>query len=468
MIKKCKVGFVAVLLAFCQTALAKSDMPDFRTLVKNNAKTVVQIDTVTEEKPVATQGYGGQEIPDLFRYFFEGPNGMMPQPRMQPQPKPRRGRASGSGFIIENDGYIMTNAHVVKDTETITVTMTDQKEYDAELIGLDVKSDIAVIKIDAKNLPTAKVGNSDDVEVGEWVLAIGSPFGFEYTATKGIISAVSRSLPDGQYVPFIQTDAAVNPGNSGGPLFNLDGEVIGVNTLIYSRSGGFNGLAFAVPMNTAMDVAEQLRENGSVSRGWLGIGLQQVTQDLADSFGLDSPTGALVSMVVEGSPAEAGGLQQGDIILAVNDETVISSGDLPPIIGRIRAGTKAKIKVLRNQKEKVLTVEIGELAQDGQVSQGKSSSSRNTTFGFDVVDIPENVAAKYDLGYGVMVKGVARNSLAAKQGFAAGDVILSINQRKVKDRKTFNALIKDLEKNKVHAFLVKRRDNTRFVPFEVR
>lgn len=466
MIKKCKVGFVAVVFMLCQTALAKSEMPDFRTLVKNNAKTVVQIDTVTEEQPVAMQGYGGQGIPDIFKYFFEGPNGMMPQPRTQPQP--RRGRASGSGFVIEKDGYIMTNAHVVKDAETITVTMTDQKEYDAELIGLDVKSDIAVIKVDAKNLPTAKIGDSDKVEVGEWVLAIGSPFGFEYTATKGIVSAVSRSLPDGQYVPFIQTDAAVNPGNSGGPLFNLKGKVIGVNTLIYSRSGGFNGLAFAVPMNTAMDVAEQLRENGSVSRGWLGIGLQQVTQDLADSFGLDLPTGALVSMVVEGSPAEAGGLQQGDIILSVNDEAVVDSGDLPPIIGQLRAGTKAKITVLRNQKEKVLTVEIGELAQDGNVSQGKSSSSRNTKFGFDVVDIPKNVAEKYDLAYGVMVKGVARNSLAAKQGFAAGDLILSINQRKVTDKKSFHQLMSGLEKNKVHAFLVKRRDNTRFVPFEVR
>ena len=280
---------------------------------------MVKISVTTERKLTSAQPntpqFDSEQVPEFFRRYFEN----LPQ---QPSPRSHQGGGFGSGFVLSQDGFIVTNAHVVKDATEITVSLPDRRQFDATLIGSDVRTDLALLKVDATALPVLELGDSDDLNVGQWVLAIGSPFGFEYTATQGIVSALSRSLPDGNYVPFVQTDVAVNPGNSGGPLFDLDGKVVGVNSQIYSRSGGYMGLSFAIPVNVVKTVTEQLKNNGYVSRGWLGVSIQNLDKSLADSFGLDRPEGALVSKVTADSPAAKAGIQTGDVILGFGCRTV--------------------------------------------------------------------------------------------------------------------------------------------------
>lgn len=456
---------IKTLTLFSAVALSPGiradELPDFTALIKENAKTVVQIDS--QSSPTAARGSSKHPNDlvapeDLLRYFFEGP-GFGPSP-MQPRTQ-RPSRSHGSGFFIDDKGYILTNAHVVKGGDDITVSTTDRKEYAAELIGLDERTDVALLKIKHKKSPAAKIGNSDTLEVGNWVLAIGSPFGFDYTATKGIVSAVSRSLPDGTYVPFIQTDAAVNPGNSGGPLFNLKGEVIGINSQIYSNTGSFNGLAFAIPINTAMNIAKQLREKGFVSRGWLGVAIQNVDHNLANSFGLDSPTGALVSSVVEDSPAEDAGIRAGDIILSFNGQTIDESADLPPIVGTVSADSEVDVEIMRNGKKKTLSVTVGELDEGEKVTGNKKQSVKNK--GLTVAELTAKQRKALSVEQGVVIQSVAANSKAAKAGFRAGDVIININNIPVKNTKSFKRAMKNLPDDKPSAILVIRKGRSLFI-----
>lgn len=435
-----------------------TDLPDFSALIKENAPTVVQIDSRTHTKVSSQQIPKGQIAPeDLLRYFFDGP-GARPQ-----LPQSRPSASHGSGFFIDETGYILTNAHVVNGSDEITVSTTDQTEYDAELIGLDERTDVALLKIKKQGLSAAKIGNSDEVEVGNWVLAIGSPFGFDYTATKGIVSAVSRSLPDGTYVPFIQTDAAVNPGNSGGPLFNLKGEVIGINSQIYSNTGSFNGLAFAIPINTAMNIAQQLKSKGFVSRGWLGVAIQNVDQDLAQSFGLKKPHGALVSAVIEDSPAEVAGIKTGDIILTFDGKKIKKSSALPPIVGTVEAGTKTQVTLLREGRRKTLEVTIGELDEGGN-SQASFTTDKSHEHGLYVSKLSEKQKTALNVDSGVVIKHIASGSRAEASALRVGDVIININNQNIKNTKDFDAALTDLQSDKPVAVLIIRQGRSLFVP----
>ena len=324
-------------------------MPDFSTLVEREGPAVVNV-TVSRKTPVADTRQGpGRRAP---MPFFFGPSPNMPQPMPQ--------AAQGSGFIIKADGYILTNAHVVAGAEDVTVKLTDKREFAAKVVGVDPRTDVAVLKVEAKDLPTVHVGDPSRVKVGQWVAAIGSPFGFENSISAGIVSAKGRALPDGTYVPFIQTDVAVNPGNSGGPLFDLSGQVVGINSQIYSRTGGYMGLSFAIPIDIAMDVANQLQTQGKVTRGRIGVQIQEMSAALAKSFGLEQPTGALVSSVEKDGPADKAGFKTGDVILEFNGKAVSDSRELPLIVGAVKPGTDATAKVRREGKEQTLHVTIGE------------------------------------------------------------------------------------------------------------
>ncbi|MGI9332848.1 MAG: Do family serine endopeptidase, partial [Gammaproteobacteria bacterium] len=346
-------------------AASAQRLPDFTELVERSAEAVVNISTTQKRR--ATNPLNrpeGIEIPDLpegspfnefFRRFFgEGAE------------EEYRTPSQGSGFVISDDGYIVSNNHVIRDADQVIVRLSDRREFKAEVIGGDDRSDIALLKIDATGLPVVNVGSGYNVKVGEWVLAIGSPFGFEHSATAGIVSATGRSLPRENYVPFIQTDVAINPGNSGGPLFNLEGEVVGVNSQIFSRTGGFMGLSFAIPIDVAMDVADQLRTKGRVSRGWLGVLIQDVTRELAESFGMNKPEGALIAKVLEDSPADEAGFEVGDVVLSFNDQPVGESSDLPPIVGRTRVGARVPVEILRDGESKILHVLTAELPEEAK------------------------------------------------------------------------------------------------------
>ncbi len=452
-----KTTLFSLLFGFLSVANT-AELPNFTSLIKDSAKSVVQIESINlgsvqSEEPITQD--------DLLRYFFENPGARSRQynPRQQARPS----KSHGSGFFMDANGYVITNAHVVRGADKIVVSTTDQKEYSAKLIGLDKKTDIALLKIEIENAPAAKIGDSDKAEIGNWVLAIGSPFGFDYTATKGIISAVSRSLPDGTYVPFIQTDAAVNPGNSGGPLYNLKGEVIGVNSQIYSNTGSFNGLAFAIPINVAINVAKQLKGQGYVSRGWLGVSIQGIDQELANSFGLDKPMGALIAGLVENGPAAKGNLKVGDIIIELNGKRLDKSSSLPPIIGSIPVNTEVKVKVIRAGKEKVLTVKIGEL-DEGNKTKKIITEKKQSNKGFTVSNLDKQKLEKLGLSTGVFVEKIGKGSIAEKAGFERGDIIISVDNNIVTDSTEFIGLINEIPNGKTVAVLVYRKGRNIFIP----
>ncbi|MEE3161446.1 MAG: DegQ family serine endoprotease [Pseudomonadota bacterium] len=440
---------------------AHADLPDFRDLVKETSPAVVNISTVqhAQQKSALSGQYGmPDDMPEIFRHFFG---------RQFPQgPVPRRDSNSlGSGFIVSDDGYILTNNHVVQGADEIIVRLNDRRELEAVLIGADPSSDLAVLKVDADDLPTVELGDSDKLDVGEWVVAIGSPFGFDYSVTAGIVSAKGRSLPNENYVPFIQTDVAINPGNSGGPLFNLEGQVVGINSQIYTRSGGFMGVSFAIPINVAMDVAEQLKSKGKVSRGWLGVVIQEVNKDLAESFGLDRAAGALVVQVVDGSPAESSGLVSGDIIVKVNGKDVQLSSDLPHLIGRLRAGDTAKLSVVRAGKRKTIDVEIGALPEsdDIQLSSNTLPAERKSNrLGLVVSDIPAGKSNEQ----GVVVTDVNRGP-ASMSGVVRGDVITMINGQRISSVADFERVVKDLPSNRSVPMRIVRRGQASFIPLRV-
>jgi len=339
--------------------VVQAALPDFTQIVEAAKDSVVNISTKTKaRKSKSAESPSIPNLPEdspfgeLFEKFFD---------RENPHERRREAQSLGSGFIISKDGYILTNHHVIAGADEVIVRLSNREEYVAKIIGSDEAADVAVLKVDADDLPTLKFGDSDDLKVGEWVLAIGSPFGFDHSVTAGIVSAKGRSLPGDNYVPFIQTDVAINPGNSGGPLFNLDGEVVGINSQIYSRTGGFMGLSFAIPIEMAVDVANQIKETGHVSRGWLGVLIQEVTRELAESFGMDNPQGALVAKVLENSPAEDAGLQVGDVIIEFNGKKVMRSSSLPPLVGRSAVGKDAKVTIIRNRSREQIKVRIAEL-----------------------------------------------------------------------------------------------------------
>ena len=430
-------------------------LPDFTALVERYGPAVVNISVTGTIKTAGASPFPG--MPDFgpddpFHQFFRA------LPRMQPRDVPMRGE--GSGFIVDPNGIVLTNAHVVNDAKEVTVKLTDRREFTARVLGKDTASDIAVLKIDARNLPTVQLGHATDVKVGEWVLAIGSPFGFENTVTAGIVSAKGRSLPGGSYVPFIQTDVAVNPGNSGGPLFDLDGEVVGINSQIYSNSGGYEGVSFAIPIGVAMNVSQQLQAHGHVTRGKLGVLIQEVNQPLADTFGLERPRGALVARVEDNSPASAAGLKTGDVILAVNGQPIESSTELPERIAALQPGTQAELRVWRDRQARDIKVRVGALT-DKQVAENDDDSDSNSgRLGLAVRPLTPDEKSESDLHKGLVVESVS--GAAAQAGIQPGDVILSANGKEVGSAEELRKIVKRSDK---HVALLIQRGNTQiFVP----
>ncbi|MCB1749259.1 MAG: DegQ family serine endoprotease [Gammaproteobacteria bacterium] len=467
--------FAAALTCALPAPAAITGLPDFTQLARDNSPAVVNISSTI--KPAKSEdklphGFSLPDMPDdgplseFFRRFFgeEGPG--MPPGGIDPR------TSLGSGFIISADGYVITNFHVVREADEVVVRMSDRSEYKAEVIGSDPRSDIAVLKIttDAR-LPTVKLGSSEELEVGEWVLAIGSPFGFDYSVTAGIVSAKGRSLPNENYVPFIQTDVAINPGNSGGPLFNLDGEVVGVNSQIYSRTGGFMGVSFAIPIHVVMNVYEQLRDKGSVTRGWLGVLIQDVTAELAESFNMDKPRGALVSKVLADSPAKQGGLETGDVIVTFNGRAVEQSSDLPPIVGATQVGDKIPVEVIRGGKRQTVTIEIGALPDDddeialGEAPESKSNVDERLGVAVRNLDAEQREALQVDAG-GVLIEDI-ENGPAYDAGLRAGDVVLQLNNQKITDAKQFLDVVAKLPQGKTVPVLVQRQGNPLFLAMKI-
>jgi|TARA_B110000196_G_scaffold82868_3_gene71565 serine protease Do len=448
-----------------------ASLPDFTELVEETSPSVVNIATIkhaTNYTNLAEHYNLPPEVPELFRHFF-GPHGFDKAPGRGQPGQPKQEKSSlGSGFIISSDGYILTNNHVIKDADEIIVRLDDRRELTAQLIGADERSDLALLKVDAKGLPEVELGDSDKLKVGEWVLAIGSPFGFDYSVTAGIVSAKGRSLPNESYVPFIQTDVAINPGNSGGPLFNLEGEVVGINSQIYTRSGGFMGVSFAIPISVAINVAEQLKEKGKVSRGWLGVVIQEVNKDLAESFGLRKAKGALVAQLVPGSPAELGGLQSGDIITAFNGQEINLSSDLPHKVGRIKPGTEAKLSIVRNGKFKTIRLEIGALpdGDDLKLSQNTQQPERQKNR-LGLVVAPLNSQQQRSYGDGVLVQRVDNGSAAAMAGIVKGDIVTIIYGEKTSTVDDFNRIVKALPTGRSVPMQIIRRGAAMFIPLRL-
>lgn len=429
-------------------------MPDMAGIVARYGAAVVNISITGNQQ---TRGSVPELDPDDPFYEFFRRFGM---PRGKGGSQPIRGQ--GSGFIISADGTILTNAHVVEDASEVMVKLTDRREFKAKVLGLDKNTDVAVLKIEARNLPTVVIGNSANSRVGEWVLAIGSPFGFENSASAGIISAKSRTLPDGSYVPFLQTDVAVNPGNSGGPLFNMAGEVIGINSQIYSRSGGYQGLSFAIPIDLAMNVEQQLVKHGKVQRGKLGVTIQEVNQALADSFGLAKPTGALINAVEPGSPADKAGLKPGDVILAVNDREVGNSGELPAQIATMASGESARLKIWRKGNPQEVTVKIGTFGNESRQSKVETPVSKGR-LGVSVRPASPQEQRQLGAGGGLIVEEV--DGAAARAGLRVGDVIISINGEPVSTPEQLRAIIS--KAGKKAALLIQRGDTRIFVPVDL-
>ena len=456
-----KTLLLIVLLPILAVTKSFADtLPDFSGLVEEEGDAVVKISVIASAPESAGSGIPGldpEQIPEQFRRFFE----QMPNAPQQP---PRQGAGFGSGFIISDDGYVITNAHVVDNATEIRVGLHDRREYQAELIGSDPASDIALLKLDAEQLPIVRIGDSDDLRVGEWVLAIGSPFGFEHTATQGIVSALARSLPDDTYVPFIQTDVAVNPGNSGGPLFNTDGEVVGVNSQIYSRSGGYQGLSFAIPVNVAMSIANQLKDKGFATRGWLGVSIQNVDQALARSFGLDRPEGALIAQVVEGSPAEKAGFDSGDIILEFNGRDIVYSSELPPAVGSVIPGDTVDVLILRNGEQQTLEVTIEPLDEGERVAAlPVDAASDQSRLGAEVAAVSAEQMEQMGVTHGAMVSELDPEGAAATAGILSGDVILSINREKIDSVETLASIVGKAPSDEAIPVLVQRGTSPMFL-----
>ncbi len=432
-----------LLLAVAAQVSSAQTLPDLTQLFEKNQPSVVSITVLGKERPNPFNDFSfppGSPFEEFFR-----------------RPPTDRPSGSGSGFILEADGLIATNAHVIADADQITVHLADGRKLPAKLLGSDTRSDVAILKIDAKDLPTVTIGDSDKLKVAQWVMAIGSPFGFDYTATQGIISSLGRNLPSDSYTPFIQTDVAVNPGNSGGPLFNLEGQVIGINSQIYSRTGSYSGISFAIPINLAMDVIEQLKTGGTVARGWLGVSIQAIDPDLAQSFGLEKDKGALVAQVMDDSPAAKASLQAGDIILEFNGQKIDTSRALPNIVGQTKPGQTVDLKVFREGKEQTLPITIEQLPDDLNAVSGRGQDSFSQGSARNPLKIQVQASTN-----GVVVSAL-EDGPAARAGVQEGDIILQLNGKKVSNIEDFKKVISQLPKKRVIPILVQRGNGSLFM-----
>lgn len=461
--------FYGVLMFLLAIDASYAQLPDFTEMVKTNGDAVVNISTTQKAPDPQAAGADQQQMPEdmppemeeFFRRFFQGPGRGY---------SPRETNSLGSGFVISKDGYVLTNHHVVNNASEIVVKLKDRRELIAKLIGSDESTDVALLKVEAKDLPVVEVGSPEQLQVGEWVLAIGTPFGFDQSVTAGIVSAKGRSLPDGNYVPFIQTDVAINPGNSGGPLFNMQGKVVGINSQIYSRSGGYMGLSFAIPIDVAMNVVDQIKSKGKVSRGWLGVQIQDVTRQLAESFGMDRPHGALVSKVIPGGPAEKAGIQIGDIIVEFNGQVIETSGELPPRVGMTPIDEKAKVKIIRQGDKQDISVKIGLLPAQAAASTNTPAAAPETAvnrLGLAVADLTAEQRQQSQVEKnGVLVQKVNKG-IAMDAGIQPGDIILRIQNNVVRDAAEFNSIVAKLPVEKSIALLVQRNGSPVFLAFKI-
>lgn len=450
--------FVAVFFLVTVSS-AQAQLPDFTSLVEDVSPAVVKINTVSKGRKQQAQQIPQGQIPEIFRDFFE---------QRQRQQKPRPARSMGSGFVISSDGYILTNHHVVEGADEIQVLFADRQEYAATVVGSDRRSDLALLKIEARNLPTLGFASADSLKVGAWVLAIGSPFGLDYSVTAGIVSAIGRSIPTEKgenYVPFIQTDVAINPGNSGGPLFNLKGQVVGINSQIYSRSGGSIGLSFAIPASVAVGVIEQLKDHGSVQRGWLGVAIQDVNKNLAESLQLGTPQGALINAVEPDSPADRGGIKPGDVIVRFDGQAIVDSGDLPHVVGMVTPGENAKVEIYREGKRKKLTIEVGALDTDkGSVAESNDGTDR---LGLIVEELDDQERRALRLRGGVLVRQVSPDSAAAESMLQAGDIIVQLGYSRIDDLDEYSQVIEELPSNTPVAIRFYRQGRAIFRTIEI-
>lgn len=452
--------------AIAQTS-ARAALPDFADLAEQVGPSVVNIRTMEKVGHRGMQGSMDDDMLEFFRRFgIPMPNAPRQGPRQnRPQQEEDVPRGVGSGFIVSSDGYIMTNAHVVKGADEVLVTLTDKREFKAKIIGADERSDVAVVKIEASGLPAVKIGDVGKLRVGEWVMAIGSPFGLENTVTAGIVSAKQRET--GDYLPFIQTDVAINPGNSGGPLLNMRGEVVGINSQIYSRSGGFMGISFAIPMDEAMRVSDQLRSSGRVSRGRIGVQIEAVTKEIADGLGLAKPQGALVRAVESGSPAEKAGVEAGDVIVKFDGKPIEKSIDLSRFVGATKPGAKSTVTVHRKGGTKDLAIVVAELEPDGKPgnrSNGKDDRSKAPSaqsLGLVVTDLTD--AQKKELGLKSGVRVESATDVAARAGLREGDVIVQLAGHEVSNAKEFDAVLSKADKAKALTVMFRRGNWTQFV-----
>lgn len=450
-------GFIASALVVFSIGAANAALPDFTELVEESVPAVVNIEARSNGESAI--GADQQEVPEFFRRFFEGP-GQMPQ-------QPRERVSTGSGFIVSKDGYVMTNHHVVDGADEIIVRLNDRSEFEATVVGSDESSDVALLKVDGDDLPTLPFGDSDLLKPGEWVVAIGSPFNFDYSVTAGIVSAKGRSFSQQQYVPFIQTDVPINRGNSGGPLINMRGQVVGINSQIFSSTGGYMGLSFAIPIEIADSVAKQLRENGRVARGLLGVGIQDVTKELADTLGLEEVEGALVNHVEPGGSADRAGIEVRDVILEFDGTPIPRFSALPPVVGNTPPGTKAPVVVFRDGKRKTIEVEIDELPSDVVAgSTGGNSAPEDTShFGVVVGDMTVEEQRATGQESGVIVRRVVGQS-ALRAGLRVGDVIVMVDRVNVADLDDYEDAVESLDEDASVALLVKRGNATSFVVIE--
>jgi len=437
--------------------------PNFTEVVEKNIPAVV---IVHAKKKILGNNNINQSMPNLpeelkpfLDKFFDGENGNPSEPRKAP--------SFGSGFILTKDGYIMTNNHVIANSDEITITMSDQTELSAKLVGSDERSDLALLKVDADDLPTVNIGTSENLKLGEWVLAIGSPFGFDHTVTAGIVSGKKRNLPNESYVPYIQTDVAINPGNSGGPLFNLKGDVVGVNAQIYTRSGGFMGVSFAIPAETLSNVYKQLKKDGKVKRGWLGVYIQEVDKDLAISFGLDKPKGAVVAKILDKSPAQKSGLMQGDIILSFDNKDVKKSKDLPLLVGSTEVNRSVKVKILRNKSIIYKNITIEELPEDNQIASMREKPVDNKIIsGLTVSDINENTKKSLNIYGGIKVDQISSEQLNQSK-IQVNDIITHINNKPIFNVKDFSKKIQNIKDNSVANLLVYRNSTPVYLAIKI-
>ena len=436
-------------------------LPDFTGLVEKQAAAVVNISTTQ----IIHNAQGIPNFPEgdpLFEFFRRF---------APPMPREQESQSLGSGFIFSADGYIMTNAHVVDSANKITVRLTDKREFVAKVIGADKRTDVALLKIEANNLPKITVGNPDKLKVGEWVVAIGSPFGFDSSVTAGIVSAKGRSLPQDNFVPFIQTDVAINPGNSGGPLFNMSGEVVGINSQIYTRSGGSMGLSFAIPIDVATQVAGQLRATGKVTRGRIGVSIQEVTRELADSFGLNKPNGALVSSVEKGGPADKAGIEVSDVILKFDGRLVTDSIDLPRIVAATKPGNKVSVELWRKGAAKEVTIVVAAMSEDGKLAQTVKSTTDETVkliarLGIAVSELSREQLSELQSNGGLLVQDV-KSQVARAAGLQHGDVLLAIGNMPIRSLRQFEEMIAHVPKGRNVALLVRRGDNASYVAIKL-